>query len=343
MGKRKRYVSCFLLIFLLAGLLFLVQKAGMKEKQTAEEDFALKEDNKLVVYTAHKEEIYGPIVKEFEERTGIWVEVVAGGTNEMLEQIARENGNDSGDIMFGGGVDSLSAYEDYFEVYTCKQSDVLKQEYCSKQDKWIPFSCLPIVFIYHNKLVYSAGVPRSWTELLDNHWRGKIAYAAPDMSGTSYTALATMLQIMEERGMSQEEALSLFVDNLDGNITDSSGKVLEDVMSGTRLIGITNEESALKKIQMGAELGMVYPTEGTTALPDGTAIIKNAPHRKNAELFMEFTVSEETQRFLAMECNRRPVRTDMEQEPIPNEIHYSLEWAEEHMQEIMAKWIALTE
>ena len=42
------------------------------------------EAHRLTVYTSHKEEVYGPIIKEFEERTGIWVQVVTGGTNELL-------------------------------------------------------------------------------------------------------------------------------------------------------------------------------------------------------------------------------------------------------------------
>ena len=37
------------------------------------------------MYTSHKQEVYAPIIKEFEERTGIWVEVVPGGTTELLE------------------------------------------------------------------------------------------------------------------------------------------------------------------------------------------------------------------------------------------------------------------
>ena len=50
------------------------------------------EENKLVVYTSHKEEVYAPIIKEFEERTGIWVELHTGGTSELLEEIAEGNG-----------------------------------------------------------------------------------------------------------------------------------------------------------------------------------------------------------------------------------------------------------
>ena len=48
------------------------------------------ESDRGVIYTSHKEEVYGPIVKEFEARTGIWAEVVTGGTNELLARIAGE-------------------------------------------------------------------------------------------------------------------------------------------------------------------------------------------------------------------------------------------------------------
>ena len=50
--------------------------------------FAPAEADRLVIYTSHKEEIYSPIIQEFEARTGIWVQVEAGGTGELLERIA---------------------------------------------------------------------------------------------------------------------------------------------------------------------------------------------------------------------------------------------------------------
>ena len=39
--------------------------------QTQEEIYQIPEDKKLVIYTSHKEDVYEPIIKEFEERTGI--------------------------------------------------------------------------------------------------------------------------------------------------------------------------------------------------------------------------------------------------------------------------------
>ncbi|MDE7247269.1 MAG: ABC transporter substrate-binding protein [Lachnospiraceae bacterium] len=306
----------------------------------AREEYHLEESNKLVIYTSHKEEIYGPIVREFEERTGIWVEVVTGGTNDLLDRIEEENGKNSGDVMFGGGVDSLNAYQDYFEPYISSQSAELDDTYASSDGVYTVFSRLPTVIVYNKKLVISAGTPRSWRDLTNNHWQGNIAFADPDRSGSSYTALLTMIQILSE-DMSKEEVMEAFVSNLDGDILQGSGEVLQEVTAGKKLIGITLEETVLKEMDQNADIAMIYPREGTAAVPDGTALIKNAPHRENAELFIEFTVSEDVQRLLEDRLYRRSVRKGAEDEEI-REVFYDLEYSEKQREEILTEWKELT-
>lgn len=307
----------------------------------AQEKYQLEESNKLVVYTSHKEEIYGPIVREFEERTGIWVEVVTGGTNDLLDRIEEENGKDSGDVMFGGGVDSLNAYRDYFEPYVSSQSAQLDDTYASPDGVYTVFSRLPIVIVYNKKLVISAGTPRSWRDLTNNHWKGSIAFADPDRSGSSYTALLAMIQILSD-DMTEEEVMGSFVSNLDGDILSASGEVLGEVTAGKKLIGITLEETVLKEMDQNADLAMIYPREGTVAVPDGSALIKNAPHRENAELFIEFTVSEDVQRLLEDRLYRRSVRKGAEGEEI-REVRYDLNYSEKHREEILTEWKELTQ
>lgn len=306
-----------------------------------QEKYQLEEGNKLVVYTSHKEEIYGPIVREFEERTGIWVEVVTGGTNDLLDRIEEENGKDSGDVMFGGGVDSLNAYRDYFEPYVSSQSAQLDDTYASPDGVYTVFSRLPIVIVYNKKLVISAGTPRSWRDLTNNHWKGSIAFADPDRSGSSYTALLAMIQILSD-DMTEEEVMGSFVSNLDGDILSGSGEVLGEVTAGKKLIGITLEETVLKEMDQNADLAMIYPREGTVAVPDGSALIKNAPHRENAELFIEFTVSEDVQRLLEDRLYRRSVRKGAEGEEI-REVRYDLNYSEKHREEILTEWKELTQ
>ena len=331
---RKRVLQAA--VCLLASLMIL---GGCGDGQ-AQEEYRLDESNKLVIYTSHKEEIYGPIVREFEERTGIWVEVVTGGTNDLLERIAQEDGSHSGDVMFGGGVDSLNAYRDYFEPYISSQSAQLDDAYASVDGVYTVFSRLPIVIVYNKKLVISAGTPRSWRDLTNSHWQGSIAFADPDRSGSSYTALLTMIQILSE-DMPEEEVLEAFVSNLDGDILSGSGEVLQEVTAGKKLIGITLEETVLKEMDQNADVAMIYPREGTAAVPDGSALIKNAPHRENAELFIEFTVSEDVQRILEDRLYRRSVRKGAEDEKI-REVFYDLDYSEKRREEILAEWKELT-
>ena len=302
-----------------------------------ENGYKLEEEQKLVVYTSHKKEIYEPIIKEFEERSGIWVEIVPGGTNELLQKIQNEDGRGAGDIMFGGGIDSLQAYGDYFAPYQCGQYENLDNTYASEQNLYTVFSKLPAVIIYNKKLVISAGAPRSWEEILHSRWKGHIAFANPVKSGSSYTALQTMIQALEKK-YGKEEVIKKFSENLDHDIASESAGVIEDVIAGRKQIGITYEETALKKIAAGADIGVIYPEKGTSAVPDGCALLKGAPHQENAELFIEFIVSEDVQRLLEDQLYRRSVRTDMTKAEAIKEIPYNLAYSREYREEVLALW-----
>lgn len=329
---RNRTGKLFISFILILGLSLL--GCGDKEYYP---DGHLSDEDKLIVYTSHKPEIYEPIIREFEDRSGIWVQVVQGGTNEMLEQIAVNGEYGCADIMFGGGVDSLSVYEDYFEPYRTAQADRLDQKYASDKDAYTVFSKLPIVFIYNEKLVIKAGTPRSFSELLQYRWKGRVAFANPVNSGSSYTALATMLQMLDEE-MTEEEIIQSFVSVLDNDICESSGDVVDLVASGEKIIGITLEQTALKQIKAGASIGIIYPQDGTSTVPDGCAIIKNAPHEDNARLFMEFIVSDDVQRLLEERLDRRSARTDIESyEPVA-EMDYDIEYATTHRTDILSLW-----
>lgn len=327
---------------LLLSCVMIINGCSTKEDGNGSSIVGPGENNKLVVYTSHKIEVYGPLIKEFEERTGIWVTVVTGGTNELLEQIAIEKDAPKCDVMFGGGVENLEANKDYFMPYTCSQCEEIEELYKSADGCWTAFSSLPIVFIYNNKLVYETAAPTGWKDLLENRWKGKIAFADPNTSGSSYTALATMMQIINE---DNEQTLRKFIEALDGNILSGSGDVIDAVVTGTRLVGITLEETALKKIAAGADITMVYPSEGISAVPDGCAIIKNSQNEENAKQFIEFIISKDVQQYIVDEFNRRSVRRDVKDSKEPfenlNVIDFDISKASSNRNEVLEQWSEL--
>ena len=324
------------ILFPLLAALFL--SACQKTERTTE--YTPDESMRLTIYTSHKEEVYMPIVREFEERTGIWVDVITGGTNELLERIESQQDNVEADVMFGGGVESLKAYEHCFSPYVVGSSDSIREPHQAEDAVWTPFSALPVVLIYNTKLV-SPDKITGWSSLSDPIFRGRIAFADPAISGSSFTALAT--QILA--GKSMDKTLATLAENLQGKTLSSSGDVLDAVVDGSCLVGITLEETALKYIAAGADLAMVYPEEGTSCVPDASAIVKGAPHRENAKRFLDFTVSYEVQQMLSESSYRRPVRSDIPagESLLPLQdivlVDYDIDWACKNRDVILSDWL----
>lgn len=323
------------ILFPLLAALFL--SACQKTERTTE--YTPDESMRLTIYTSHKEEVYMPIVREFEERTGIWVDVITGGTNELLERIESQQDNVEADVMFGGGVESLKAYEHCFSPYVVGSSGSIREPHQAEDAVWTPFSALPVVLIYNTKLV-SPDKITGWSSLSDPIFRGRIAFADPAISGSSFTALAT--QILA--GNSMGKTLATLAENLQGKTLSSSGDVLNAVADGSYLVGITLEETALKYIAAGADLAMVYPEEGTSCVPDASAIVKGAPHSENAKIFLDFTVSYEVQQMLSESSYRRPVRSDI---PAGDSllrlqdivlVDYDIDWACKNRDVILSDW-----
>lgn len=296
-------LSVLLILALLAGLDGCAAQAGPSGP-----GYAPDESRRLVVYTSHKEEVWWPIVKEFEERTGIWVDVVYGATSELLERLSQEEKAPRADVMFGGGAESLETYRDCFTPYACGGTEHVPARFRSPDDLWVPFSALPVVLIYNTKLVEPGQIAR-WSDLLSPALKGRVAFTDPSVSGSSFTGLLTMLYAL---GGDRDDAMRRFAENLDGVQLDDSGGVLTAVAQGDALAGITLEESALKRMAEGLDIAMVYPEDGTSCVPDGSALVRGAPHPDNAKLFLDFTVSFEVQELLVSQFSRRSVRDDVE-------------------------------
>lgn len=325
----RRIIPLLLAVLLLTG-------CGTPRAQDAS-SFAPAESERLVVFTSHKEAVYGPIIEEFERRTGVWVQIETGGTATLLDRIAA--GGSGCDLLFGGGADSLSAYADCFTPYVSANAAAVAPEYDLGDGAWTPFSLVPIVLIYNPKLVRQ-NLPTGWESLLDAGWRGRIAFADPAVSGSSYTALCTFLQVL---GGDEERTLAAFYRNLDGRLVSDSGGVTAAVADGSCYIGVTLEENARKAIDEGMDVAIVYPAEGTSVLPDGAAVVRDCAHEENARRFLDFLLLPETQEGLASEPGRRSVRADVE--PVLPEIAaapYDLARAGRERQSLLAAWRALS-
>ena len=303
----------------------------------------------VVVYSPHDADPLNAGVNLFMEKyPNVKVEVVAAGTGELCNRIAAETANPIADVLWGGGADSLAAFKEYFEPYVCANDEFIGAAYKDPDGLWIGESPLPMVIFYNKDLIEKDGltIPETWEDLTKPEWKGKIAYCLPSKSGSAYTQLCTMSlgHGGKEDGW---DFIKKLYDNLDGKIVDSSGKCHKMVADGEFYVGLTLEKAAVQ-YKDDPSVGFVYPKDGTSAVPDGVALVKGCPNEENAKLFIDFVTSKECQTEQSENWGRRPVRSDMEVgegmaklEDIPL-VDYDFDWAAnekeaiiEHFNDIM--------
>ena len=299
----------------------------------------------LVVYSPHDADPLNAGVALFQAAyPNINVEVIAAGTGELCQRVVAESENPQGDVLWGGGADTLAAYVDYFAPYVCANDDVIGDAYKDADDLWIGESPLPMVIIYNKTLIAEEDVPKTWADLCNENLKGQIAYASPAKSGSAYTQLCTMLfsQPSLDEGWAMVEK---FIANLDGKIQDSSGNCHKLVAAGEYAIGVTIEKSAVL-YNDNPDIGYIYPA-ANSAVPDGVALIKGCPNEENAKLFIDFVTGMDCQKDQNVNWKRRPVRSDLTPEGLCELStldlgDYDFAYAATNKEAIVEKWNDLT-
>ncbi|WP_346910196.1 ABC transporter substrate-binding protein [Faecalicatena orotica] len=345
---KKRLVALFLAgtmaVSTLAGCSGADKKNGAESKaETDKSTDTAKETGELTLYYSNSTDWADPIIQEFEDQTGITVNLVQDGTSSLFARIKAEAGNPQADVVWGGVIDTYRANQDLLQKYTPSTEADLKEEALDPNGYYTGFDMGPMVMVYNTELVDEADAPTKWSDLLEEKYKGQIACADPTSSSSSFAcAMAIMLAYGTEDGKGYD-FIEKLVKNLDGKVIDSSSGVYKGVADGEYMVGLTYEEAALRYIESGATIGIVYPEEGTSSSPSGCAVVKDCQNQVNAQKFIDYLSSKEVQAQLG-DLNRRSVRTDVSDPDTMkawDEIKFvdmDLDWTSSHVDEFNEKW-----
>ena len=268
-----------------------------------------KPEGSVVVYSAFDANGVNAVVAAFEKKyPAIKVSTVVAGTGEIIKRIEAEKDRPLGDVVWSIGLDAIVEKKGQFEPYLSREASNFFPGQVPADRVWTPFTTMPYVIMYNKKLVSEAEKPKAWKDALEAKWKGKVAYADATKSGSSFILLVTWLTIY-----GKDEAGWKFVEDLlrQSKVLPKSSMTYQGVANGEYPIGLTFEQAAFEYLKGGAPIGLIYPAEGTAITPDGSALIKNAPHPNAAKLFLDFTVSKEMQELMVDGFGRRSVRRDV--------------------------------
>lgn len=307
----KKVMTICLVLCMVVGLVACGNTESKKDSNESSKGNKTEASGELVIYCPHPLEFINPLINEFESQTNISVEVITAGTGELIKRVESEKDNPLGDIFWGGSLSTIKPMMDLFESYQSVNEGYIQEGMKNVEGPLTRFTDIPSVLMVNTDLIGDIEI-NGYEDLLNPKLKGKIAFADPSKSSSSYEHLINMLYAMgggnPEDGWDYVNELCA---NLDGKLLSGSSAVYKGVADGEYVVGLTFEEGGATYVQNGAPVELVYMEEGVISKPDGVYIIKNAANMDNAKKFIDFITGKDAQTIIVEQLSRRSVRTDV--------------------------------
>ena len=314
---------------------------------------ALAGEKRLVLYGSSEETWVSFIAQEFQKQTGIPVSWTRRSTGETLAKIKAEMNNPQGDVWFGGTLDPHyeAALEGLLQPYPTSPMipelrDWAKNPAIAYMVKGLYAG--PLGWGVNVELLKSKGlpIPKVWEDLTKPCYKGLIGMANPNTSGTAFTTLSTILQLMGwEKGWD-------YLARLHKNIavyTKSGAASGPMAGKGEIAISIIFLHDVVKFAEQGYPIVPIPPADGTGYEIGGLSIINWCPHPQVAKQFVDFVLRPDIQALAPKaEANQVPSNKKAPLPPVMTKygvslddvklIKYDFKWAGEHRKEILDKW-----
>jgi iron(III) transport system substrate-binding protein len=259
---------------------------------------AAKAEGGLTLYTA----LVGvpstkAIAKAFEAKYGIPIQILEARASELRERIRTEQtaGRFLGDVMFNS--ESQAIILDAQDKSLATHDPVPNAEHLHAPFKddglKSPVMTINYGLLVNNRLVPPGQEPKSWRDLTDPKWKGKILSDDVRAVGGGYVMYFVTY---DKLGRAFHEALA----SQDVKFTREQREAARRVARGEFAIYmpfILGDSQGLK----GLPVRPVLPSEGAPYVLYATAMIKNPPHPNAARLYIDFALSDEVQRIFAQD------------------------------------------
>jgi iron(III) transport system substrate-binding protein len=170
--------------------------------------------------------------------------------------------------------------------------DGFDQKFIDRDGCWVPVSIVPMVIQYNTKYVSKDKAPKSWADLLNPAYDGKIAYGDPKMTGSVHIPIYQITTMLAGKGKPYGWYYYEQLAKLHPMIVGGHRQLRELVVAGERWIaGEQSMDHVFEPIKKGDPVWFSWPSEGTPATYEVVAIVKNARNLKEAQTFLDWIAS----------------------------------------------------
>ena len=251
---------------------------------------------RLTFYCSPQEEWCQLMLTEFEKATGIKVAMTRKSSGETYAQLKAEKDNPRGDVWWGGtGDPHLQAAEEglttaYTSPMNAQMQDWALSQWNVSKKRTIGVYSGALGFGYNTELLAKKNLPepKCWADLVKPEYKGEVQVANPNSSGTSYTMVATVVQLWgEQGGFDYLKKLNLNVNQY----TKSGAAPIVAAARGETLIGIVFMHDGITQSVRNFPIKTVAPCEGTGYEIGSMSIVEGARNLESAKKFYDWALT----------------------------------------------------
>src|SRR6266852_4629844 len=276
---------------------------------------AAKKDGKVVLYSSMDLPVGEKLGKAFEAAyPGISVQIERSGSERLFQRLDQEfaSGIRAADIVNSSDASHFISWKKNGWLAPLVTEDIAQHFLPEFRDPDGMFATTRIYLssiAYNTNLVKPDDAPKSFADLLDPKWAGKMVKGHPAYSGTIMTAT---FQLVRELGWDYYEKLSKQRVMQVQSSTDPPKKL----SLGERAVMADGNEYGIVLLKEGGQqVEVIYPAEGTPTITGPTGIFATAPHPNAARLFQAWLHTRQTQQFFIDFTAQYSVHTQVQAKP----------------------------
>ncbi len=283
-------VSVTLALFIAAGAAGAVEPTAVTPELVA----AAVKEGTVVWYASEDAQLVAAVSKAFEAKyPGIAAQGERNGAERNFQRVSQEYASNihAVDVITSSNPGPVLYWKRNNMLAAFVPGEIAAWPNTARDPEgYYAVDCLTLAVMgYNTKLVKPDEAPKTWADLLDPKWKGKLVKAHPGYSGTIVTATLAISKLQgweffEKLGQQQVMQVQSAIDPP------------RKLAFGERAVMVDGAEAASLQVQeQGAPIALVYPSEGTPAVPLNGVLMKEAPHPNAARLFYSFLYSKEAQ------------------------------------------------
>jgi iron(III) transport system substrate-binding protein len=284
--------------------------------------YANNEDNTSVVtvYVSEDQVFSEPILRDFEKETGIEVKAVydteeAKSTGTMNRLIA-EKRNPQADVYWANEPIRAEVLKQkgISTPYVSANAQDIPSVFKDPDGYWTGFSARARVLVVNDSVTDSPGSILAYT---DPRWKGKAVIANP-LFGTTTSEIAALFTIWSDQ--QAREFMSAMKRN-GVAISTNNGESADFVAAREYDFSLVDSDDAVNRMRQGKTIKMVYPDQeesgiGSFIVPNAVMLIKGGSNPDAARKLIDYLLSTETERKLALaDCAQIPLHPGVQSPP----------------------------